>query len=225
MAAIRAVVPDAEIDFDGARSRSRPSSRSIGVRPRRRALPADDPGRRVSPPRSRTSGAAGLVADRLAAPPPEPSASLAAVSTTRVVDIAALPGAREADERASRIAARLPDELVPLARIAFDYRWSSEPDGAELFCSLDPLAWELNGRNPVRQLEDLPPHAVEAAAGDAATRDRIARLAQVLEDDRARPDRPVDGLDGPVVFVCAEFGSTPRCRSTRAGWARSRATS
>ena len=134
---------------------------------------------------------------------------MAAVSTTRVVDIAALPGAREADERASRIAARLPEELVPLARIAFDYRWSWDPDGVELFRSLDPLAWELNGRNPVRQLEDLPPHAVEAAAGDAATRDRIARLAQVLEDDRARPDRPVDGLDGPVVFVCAEFGIHP----------------
>ena len=98
---------------------------------------------------------------------------------------------------------------MPLARIAFDYRWSWDPDGAELFRSLDPLAWELNGRNPVRQLEDLPPHAVEAAAGDAATRDRIARLAQVLEDDRARPDRPVDGLDGPVVFVCAEFGIHP----------------
>jgi glycogen phosphorylase len=131
------------------------------------------------------------------------------MSVQRIVDIASMPGAREADERASRIAARLPPALAPLARVAFDYRWSWDPDGPELFRSLDPLGWELNGRNPVRQLEDLAPHAIEAAAADAATRERIDRLARVLEDHRARPETPVDGLGRPVVFVCAEFGIHP----------------
>ena len=37
------------------------------------------------------------------------------MSTTRIVDIAALPGAREADERAAELALRLPGELAPLA--------------------------------------------------------------------------------------------------------------
>jgi starch phosphorylase len=132
-----------------------------------------------------------------------------AVSTTRIVDITALPGAREADERAARLAWKLPVELAPLARVALDYRWSWDPDGPELFRSLDPHAWEINGRNPVRQLQDLEQHTAEAAAGDAATRDRIERLAGVLADDRARPELPVDGLGGPVVFVCAEFGIHP----------------
>jgi len=131
------------------------------------------------------------------------------VSATRIVDIAALPGAREADERAARLAWRLPPELASLARIALDYRWAWDSDGPELFRSLDPHAWEINGRNPVRQLEDLAPHAADAAAGDATTRDRIERLAHVLEEDRARPERPVDGIGGPVVFVCAEFGIHP----------------
>ena len=31
----------------------------------------------------------------------------------------------------------------------------------------------------------------------------------MLEDDRARPETPIEGLDGPVVFVCAEFGVHP----------------
>ena len=31
----------------------------------------------------------------------------------------------------------------------------------------------------------------------------------MLEDDRARPERPIEGLGGPVVFVCAEFGVHP----------------
>jgi glycogen phosphorylase len=131
------------------------------------------------------------------------------VSATRIVDIAALPGARETEERAAQLAWRLPVELAPLARIALDYRWAWDPDGPALFRSLDPHAWALNAENPVRQLADIAPHAAEAAAGDATTRERIARLARVLEEDRARPERPVDGIDGPVVFVCAEFGAHP----------------
>jgi glycogen phosphorylase len=126
-----------------------------------------------------------------------------------MVDIASLPGAREADERAAQLAWRLPAELAPLARVALDYRWAWDPDGPSLFRSLDPHAWEINGRNPVRQLEDLPPHAAEAAAGDEAVRERIARLTRVLEEDRARPETPIDGLGSPVVFVCAEFGVHP----------------
>ena len=75
-----------------------------------------------------------------------------------------MPGAQEADERAAELAWRLPPELAPLARIALDYRWSWDPDGAELFRALDPHAWELHARNPVRQLADLTPHAAEIAA-------------------------------------------------------------
>ncbi len=128
------------------------------------------------------------------------------MSTTRIVDIAALPGAREADERAAELALRLPGELAPLARIALDYRWAWDPDGPELFRALDPHAWEINDRNPVRQLADLTTHAAEIAAAHVPTLERIARVSRVLEDDNARPETPVDGLGGPVVFVCAEFG-------------------
>ena len=128
------------------------------------------------------------------------------MSTTRLVDLASLPGAREADERAAELALRLPLELAPLARIAFDYRWSWDPDGDEVFRSLDPHAWEINARNPVRQLADIAPHTASLAVADPTTRDRIARLGRVLEDDRARPEARIEGLGGPVVFVCAEFG-------------------
>ncbi len=131
------------------------------------------------------------------------------MSTTRIVDIAALPGARETEERAAELALRLPTELAPLARIALDYRWAWDPDGPELFRALDPHAWEINARNPVRQLSDLTTHAAEVAASHGPTLERIARLSRVLEEDRNRPETPVEGLDGPVVFVCAEFGVHP----------------
>ena len=131
------------------------------------------------------------------------------MSTTRIVDIAALPGAREADERATELAWRLPTELAPLARIALDYRWAWDPDGPALFRALDPHAWVINAENPVRQLADLPPHAAQLAAGHGPTLERIARLERVLDENRARPETPVRGIDQPVVFVCAEFGIHP----------------
>ena len=95
---------------------------------------------------------------------------------------------------------------MPLARIAFDYRWSWDPDGPSSFAPSTRSPGSSTGATPsassrtCRRTRSRPPRR------DAATRDRIARLAQALDDDRARPDRPVDGLDGPVVFVCAEFG-------------------
>jgi starch phosphorylase len=128
------------------------------------------------------------------------------VSTTRLVDVASLPGAREADERAAELALRLPPELAQLARIALDYRWAWDLDGSEVFRTLDPHAWEINAHNPVRQLADIAPHTASLAISDGVTRDRIARLAENLEEDRARPEAAIEGLGGPVVFVCAEFG-------------------
>ncbi len=127
------------------------------------------------------------------------------MTARRHVDIRELPGSSEADERATRLAWGLPDELAPLARIAFNYRWSWEPGGPELFQSLDPHAWELNGRNPVRQLEDLSSQAAVSVA-TPATIEAVHRLAETIDSDLERPETRIHDLDGPVAFVCAEFG-------------------
>ena len=116
------------------------------------------------------------------------------------------PGARELAAHAEQLAARLPAELAPLAQVAYDYRWSWEPGGAEVFRDLDPLGWELAGGNPVRVLSDLAPDRAAAAARDTVLRGRLAALAATLAADRARPLRPLEGVDGPVAFFCAEFG-------------------
>jgi starch phosphorylase len=131
------------------------------------------------------------------------------VHVSKTVDVRAFPGARETEEQISRIAARLPEPLAPLARVAFNYRWAWHPDGDPLFRSLDPHAWDLNARSPLRQLMDLTPHAAEAAAADPAFCAAIERLAAALEADLDRPERPIEGLEGPVAFVCAEYGIHP----------------
>src|SRR4029078_10689031 len=45
-----------------------------------------------------------------------------------------------------------------------------------------------------------------AGVGGRAARGRIARLARALDEDRGRAEARIEGLDGPVVFVCAEVG-------------------
>lgn len=67
---------------------------------------------------------------------------------------------------ADDLAARLPGPLAPLARIAYNYAWSWQPGGRELFAGLDPERWMLTQHNPVRQLQEASPAALRAAAAD-----------------------------------------------------------
>ena len=47
-------------------------------------------------------------------------------------------GDDELSGRAADLAARLPEALAPLARIAFNYRWAWYPRGKEVFRAIDP---------------------------------------------------------------------------------------
>ena len=46
-------------------------------------------------------------------------------------------GDEELSARAADLAARLPEALAPLARIAFNYRWAWYPRGKEVFRAVD----------------------------------------------------------------------------------------
>jgi starch phosphorylase len=115
-------------------------------------------------------------------------------------------GAADLADRAAWLADRLPEPLRPLARVAYNYRWSWARDGDAVFRDLDPFRWELTGRNPTRFLADLWPSSITAAERDDALVARAAALASAVDDDLARPERPRPGIDGPVAFLCAEYG-------------------
>jgi starch phosphorylase len=108
---------------------------------------------------------------------------------------------------AEDLAERIPDALAPLARVAYNYRWSWLPGGPELFRGVDSERFELCMRNPVRLLQESPARVLRRAAHD---RDLVAR-AQALEAEIAADvDRPpgAPGVDPahPVGFLCAEYG-------------------
>lgn len=119
----------------------------------------------------------------------------------------ASPGDHDLHAAVSALAGRLPEPLAPLARAAYDYRWSWTPGGASTFAAIDPDRWERLTANPVRYLRLCEPARLEAAAADGELVRRAADLAAALEADRERPAAAGSWSDEhPIAFMCAEFG-------------------
>ncbi len=108
---------------------------------------------------------------------------------------------------AETLASRVPEPLGPLARLAYNYRWSWSPDGHDIFATIDPARWERCGENPVRLLQEAAPERLERAAGDGALLERIAALDAEVRGDLERPAAEGPATpDNPVAYFCAEFG-------------------
>ena len=116
-----------------------------------------------------------------------------------------LDGTNDLARAVEQLARRLPEPLSPLARIAYNYRWSWTPGGRGLFRQFGTHRFNLSGENPVRFLRDLPERLLLEAATDDAYLHRVSAVAEVLDDDLARPAR-TDLGNGPIAFLCAEFG-------------------
>ncbi|MBV9048685.1 MAG: alpha-glucan family phosphorylase [Solirubrobacterales bacterium] len=122
--------------------------------------------------------------------------------TTTIYD-----GRADVSRAAGELAERLPSELAPLARLAYNYRWSWLPGGPELFRRIDAERFELCLENPVRLLQEASTGVLRRAAADRELLAQARTLeAQVLED-LERPSAPetVDPAH-PVAFLCAEYG-------------------
>ena len=108
--------------------------------------------------------------------------------------------------RAADLAARLPDALGPLARIAYNYRWCWYPDGNDVFRSIDVRRWERCGENPVRLLQEVSAETLARAAGDRSLLERITALEQAFAEDLERPPAGPVASERPIAFFCAEYG-------------------
>ena len=115
-------------------------------------------------------------------------------------------GDEDLARRAADLAGRLPDALAPLARIAYNYRWSWYPGGTSVFRSIDAGRWRLCGENPVRLLQEVTGEALARAAADDDLLARAASLEEAFALDLNRPARGPLALEHPVAFLCAEYG-------------------
>ena len=110
--------------------------------------------------------------------------------------------------RAVRLLAdRLPDPLRPLAAVAYNYWWTWQTGGPQVFASIDPARWERCKRNPVRLLREASAASLQAASADPSLVAGVERLASGIEAELARPTStgPIPP-DHPIAFLCAEFG-------------------
>ena len=138
-------------------------------------------------------------------------------SSGRGTNGSAWPGADDVSRAVALLAARLPAPIRPLARVAYNYRWSWAEHGPDLFRRIDPFRWELAGENPVRLLSDTPDPILDQAGRDDELIDGAWRLDALLSRELALPPAspspaspaPSDaafGPERPIVFLCAEFG-------------------
>jgi len=124
----------------------------------------------------------------------------------RTPDFRTSAGAADLAERAADLAEHLPDGLKPLASVAYNYRWSWLPGAEDVFRDINPHRWELAGGNPVKFLSDLWPSTRANAERDEALKERVLALALRVSSELDEPPRPHPPLDGPVAYMCAEYG-------------------
>ncbi len=118
-------------------------------------------------------------------------------------------GHEDVARAAADLAERLPEPLAPLARLAFNYRWSWLPGGSELFAAIDAERFVLCAHNPVRLLQESSARVLRRAADDetlvARARELEAQVIADLERPAAEPEGPV-APDHPVAYLSAEYG-------------------
>ena len=115
-------------------------------------------------------------------------------------------GREDIRRAAEELAERLPDALAPLARLAYNYRWSWLPGGPELFEAIDADRFALTNQNPVRLLQEASNDALRRAAADEALLERAVAVEAQVKADLDRPPYPSIDPARPVAFLCAEYG-------------------
>jgi len=111
------------------------------------------------------------------------------------------PSAREL------LAEQLPEPLQPLASLAFNYWWSWQPEGEELWRSIDPERWVGCGQNPARLLRESTRRRLDEVSRDRATLMRIDLLRRGLDEVILAPaiEAPPATASAPIAFLCAEY--------------------
>src|SRR3954464_10809238 len=116
-------------------------------------------------------------------------------------------GSRDLERAAEALATRLPEPLGVLARVAYNYRWAWDPDGPEIFRSIDPDRWERVAENPVKLLQEAAADRLLAASQDAALLARAAALEERVNADMARPAHTATATpERPIAYFSAEYG-------------------
>jgi starch phosphorylase len=102
----------------------------------------------------------------------------------------------------------LPEPLIPLERLAWNYWWSWAADGASIFRDLDPEIWEDCEHNPRQLLAKTSAYRLAEAATDPVYLERVRRIDQSFQSYMRSGSHIGSAItpERPVAYFCAEFG-------------------
>jgi len=122
-------------------------------------------------------------------------------------EISAHDGRLDVERAIQALSERLPEPLWPLARLAYNYRWTWFENAESIFREIHPTIWRRSGGNPRDVIEAVPPHHLRALAKHSSYVARVHELGARLEADLKRPWAQTSiPPDRPVAYVCSEFG-------------------
>jgi starch phosphorylase len=111
----------------------------------------------------------------------------------------------------------LPGPLAALHGLMLNLRWSWHQPTADLFASIDPVAWQDSGGDPIAMLSVLPSARIAALAADEDFGGRLAAverdLRQYSADPRWYASAGPAGSQGPagpaaIAYFSPEYGIT-----------------
>ena len=104
----------------------------------------------------------------------------------------------------------VPKRIGRLAELANNLWWSWDEEGRQVFRSLDYELWRASGHNPVKQLRDINPDKLEAAARDPAFLELYDSI--ILKFDNymlSKKDwcgkKVPDDFEGQIAYFSAEY--------------------
>ena len=105
---------------------------------------------------------------------------------------------------------RLPKRIERLDELAHNLWWSWHPRARDLFRALDYPLWRMSGHNPVKQLREIEPDRLKAAAADPAFLSLYDSVLSAFDTDMSTSDtwfaaKYPDRLSGPIAYFSAEF--------------------
>jgi len=103
----------------------------------------------------------------------------------------------------------LPAPLRDLERIAMNFYWSWQPDGVDLFRSIDPDLWDKSEQNPQKFMSSVSQLRLWQKANDPDYLDDLAAFRKKFDAYLAEPAK--DEVNGPTTanptaYFCAEYG-------------------
>jgi starch phosphorylase len=105
----------------------------------------------------------------------------------------------------------LPEPLLPLKKLASNFRWTWDHETRNLFRFINKHLWHELNHNPELFLNRLSPERLAQLAGDPVFIDRLNRAVASLDNYLSSPtwfDKNYPELAGKatVAYFCAEFG-------------------